>query len=167
MKDVIFVENVIINFKLGVVIIEKDVLSSLKININKETGGVLYGFKLKENNEYVICGCTKKQNDDESSEYSFYRKDKKHFEIIKQLWLKDKTIMYLGDWHYHPAKYVNASNTDYESFKENCLSSKTNSKYMFNIITSIILLKNSFLVSFPRISSLKILPSFINKILWA
>ena len=136
MKDAIFVENLIIKFKGGILVIDSSVMNNLKINLNHEVGGVLYGFKLQSSDEYIISGNTEKQDRDFSDKHFFYRKDNKHFEIIKKLWEKDKVTMYFGDWHYHPVNYVYPSTEDYKSFKENCITAKTNTKFMFNIISS-------------------------------
>lgn len=50
-------ENIILTNKKISIVIEGKVLEEILINIkNKvlETGGILYGFKLKENEEYIL-----------------------------------------------------------------------------------------------------------------
>lgn len=108
----------------------------MTLNGNQESGGVLFGFKVNEKEEYVICGWTLPQEKDSFSTASFSRNDEKHFDLIKEIWKEDKTTMYFGDWHFHPVDIVIPSNQDFSSFIKICKKSKTSSKHIINIIAA-------------------------------
>jgi integrative and conjugative element protein (TIGR02256 family) len=131
------VENIIIKIDNITIIITDSVFNNLKKESvgNIETGGTLYGFKLQRRNEYVISGLTTFQDNDIRTGYTFERKDLKHFDIINKEWEKDSSIMFLGDWHYHPSNNVNASWTDLTTFENLKKNSITSSKIICNIIT--------------------------------
>lgn len=138
-KDVMYVESVIISFDDIVLVIDKCVINQILSVINNkpiETGGILYGSKLLKLEEYVISGNTFQQPKDVATYSNFERKDNNHFKLLKMNRRNDKSLMYFGDWHYHPVDYVSPSNTDLISFERNSKSCKTDSKYMFNIICS-------------------------------
>ena len=130
-------ENIVLKSKKISIVIVGTVLEKILANIkNKvlETGGILYGFKIKENDEYIISGITEQQEIDKATCCSYNRLDPNHLKIVNNLWKEDKTIRYLGDWHYHPIDFVLPSSTDYQTFKRNTKESKTDSKFLFYII---------------------------------
>ena len=129
-------EHIIIKNNDMVLIIKSTVIFNLMNKGEIETGGILYGYKVSGREEYIITGNTPKQKKDICGKNYFLRKDKRHFIILKELWKKDKSIMYFGDWHYHPTNNVFASNDDLHTFSKLCTSCKTNSKYIINIIAS-------------------------------
>lgn len=143
-------ENLIINKDQLVIVIDSKLLCDfLSIESNCESGGVLYGFKVKDKEEYIISGCTFPQIKDLSTYTTFQRNDSKHFKIVNDFWKENKYIMYFGDWHFHPVDYVYPSKQDYVSFNKICHKAHTSSKYIFNIIVSkkelhlFVFLKNS------------------------
>lgn len=130
-------ENIVLTNKNISIVIKGKVLEKILANIKNrslETGGILYGFKIKEKDEYILSGITEQQELDQVTCCSFNRLDSNHLKIVHNLWKEDKSIMYLGDWHYHPVDSVNPSGTDYQSFKRNTNESKTDSKFLFYII---------------------------------
>ncbi|MCH5171565.1 MAG: Mov34/MPN/PAD-1 family protein [Erysipelotrichales bacterium] len=129
-------ENVVITYKRLSIVIKTDVIKSLfKVtNSHLESGGILYGFKIKEKNEYIISGITNQQYFDRVTSTSYSRLDPNHIEIVNSIWKCDNTTMYLGDWHFHPSDYVFPSSTDYNTFKNNSVKCKTSSKYLFYLI---------------------------------
>ncbi len=132
-----FVENIVLTNKKISIVIEGKVLEKILANIkNKslETGGILYGFKIKETDEYILSGITEQQELDKVTCCSYNRLDPNHLKIVNNLWKEDKSIMYLGDWHYHPVDFINPSRTDYQTFKRNAKESKTDSQFLFYII---------------------------------
>ena len=136
-KDAKSVENATIDGGEFVIVLKGDVLDYFAtLKGVQETGGVLYGFKISGREEYVISGWTTPQSEDVFSPCSFFRKDKRHFDLIKKLWSKDGTTMYFGDWHFHPVNKVVPSQQDYSSFAKVCKESKTSSKYIVNIIVA-------------------------------
>ena len=130
-------ENVIVKIENITIIISENVVECLKKESigNMETGGTVFGFKLKYHNEFIISGITLIQSEDKRTKFSFERKDEKHFEIINEVWKKDKSIMYIGDWHYHPSNDVYPSKRDFETFNDLRKCSFTSSKIFCNIIT--------------------------------
>lgn len=132
-------ENIVVNYKNLSIVVLGVVMDKIKNYIQTsllETGGILYGFKIKEKEEYIISGFTKKQDLDKVSKCSYNRLDPMHFILIKEYWKNDKSIMYLGDWHYHPVNYIVPSQTDYQTFENISKESVTSSKYLFYIIIS-------------------------------
>ena len=130
-------ENLIIKKDELVIVIDSKVLCDfISINSSNETGGVLYGFKVKDMEEYIISGCTFPQENDIRTYSTFQRIDSKHFKIVNDFWKDDKCTMYFGDWHFHPVDYVYPSKQDHDSFEMLCKKTKTSSKYIINIIVS-------------------------------
>lgn len=130
-------ENIVLTSKKISIVIEGTVLEKILAGIkNKslETGGILYGFKIKETDEYILSGITEQQELDQVTFCSYNRLDPNHLKIVNNLWKEDKSIMYLGDWHYHPVDFITPSRTDYQTFKRNTKESKTDSKFLFYII---------------------------------
>ncbi len=137
MKDVVPVENVLISFLNNVLVIDSDVLTDIKCIDDKiENGGVLYGFKILDKNEYVLNGKTYRQEDDSASICNFERKSEFHLNKINEIWRKDNSTMYLGDWHYHPVDYAYPSQTDYRSFENVCKQCRSSSEFLFFIISA-------------------------------
>lgn len=130
-------ENVIVKIENITIIISENVLISLKKeSVGKiETGGTLFGFKLKDRNEYIISGVTFFQPKDKKFNFGFERNDERHFEIINDMWKKDGSTMFLGDWHYHPTNEVSPSKRDLLTFNDLSESSFSSSKILCNIIT--------------------------------
>ena len=130
-------ENLTISQEGIVIVLDCEVLEFfMTLNSEHESGGVLYGSKVNEKEEYVVSGWTLPQKNDTFSAVSFCRNDKKHFDLINKKWRDDKTTMYFGDWHFHPVNDVAPSNQDYSSFVKICKESKTSSRYMINIIAA-------------------------------
>lgn len=163
LKDAKYVENIILTNKKISIVIEGKVLEEILINIkNKvlETGGILYGFKLKENEEYILFGITEQQEIDKATYCSYNRLDPNHLNIVNNLWKENKAIRYLGDWHYHPVEFINPSSIDYQTFKKNTKESRTDSKFLFYIIVG----KQEFKLFIYEKKSAKLLD--IQKISW-
>lgn len=138
MKDVMFVDTVMIKFLDSILVIDEKPFYYLKHNDGKiENGGVLYGYKLLGKEEYIITGNTSKQIDDYASECSFIRNSSHHSEVINNLWINDNSIMYLGDWHSHPVDFVQLSSTDKKTFRKICKSCISSSKYLFFVVSAI------------------------------
>lgn len=130
-------ETVKITFLNDVLFIENNVIDYFEsINQAAETGGILIGYKLFERNEYVLSAYTKQQMDDNARFCDFERNSSKHFEILKSMWKENESLMYFGDWHFHPVDYVSPSSTDLKTFKKLCKNSVTSSKYMIFIIVA-------------------------------
>ena len=102
--------------------------------LSHETGGVIYGFKIKDNNEYIISGFTDSQPGDQFDYSTFCRKDKIHFDIINEIRKNDFSIMYFGDWHFHPSNNSSPSKTDTKTFSKICQEVTTSSKYLVFIV---------------------------------
>lgn len=137
MKDVEFVGNLIIEKDKKTFVVDEKVILDLKnIDSNLETGGVLYGYKVRDKEEYIVLGCTFSQPTDIKTNYTFQRNDPNHFKIINDIWKHDNATMYYGDWHFHPVNIVSPSSQDLKSFIKICEKNNTSSKYIINIITA-------------------------------
>lgn len=129
--------NLIIKKRKIVFVLDSSLISQYAdLNASIETGGILFGFKVKDKEEYVITECTFPQEKDIATAFSFQRLDDKHFVILKEKWLADNTTFYFGDWHFHPTETAVPSWQDKMSFYDLCVQAKTSSKYMVNIITA-------------------------------
>lgn len=103
----------------------------------QENGGVLYGYKLSNIQEYRILGFTDPFQEDKISLFRFDRLDSSHIDLINNKWIDDKSIMYLGDWHSHPSYKSYASNLDRSTWKRISKKAKTNSSILvFSIVSS-------------------------------
>lgn len=138
MKVVRFAEELIIKNDEISIILDINLISNLYRNLSdkNENGGVLYGYKLSEIEEYRICGFTCPFKKDIISSYTYHRLDQRHIKYIKDIWIKDKTTMYLGDWHSHPSEISIPSKTDENTWRKISVNSKTNSAILIFIIVS-------------------------------
>ena len=139
--DVIFVSDYLlfkdnVSFLIEGVIFAKLCDFVAEYDNKSEVGGILYGQKVIGRNEYIITGFTKPFKKDITSYSTFVRKDKKHFKVIKSIWLEDKTTHFIGDWHSHPIDIVNPSNEDVISWKEIAMNTRNVSKNLLFAIIS-------------------------------
>jgi integrative and conjugative element protein (TIGR02256 family) len=138
MKVVEFAEGLAVNSNGISVILDFCVIDNLfsKVSMVQENGGVFYGYKLSNIQEYRILGFTDPFEKDNKKLFNFDRLDSRHIEYIKNKWINDKSIMYLGDWHSHPAQKSEASVLDRDTWKKISKKSKTNSLILvFSIIS--------------------------------
>lgn len=103
----------------------------------KELGGTIYGYKLKEIEEYRIIGFTFPFSKDICTSTNFYRKDKRHVASIRKAHNKDVKIMYLGEWHSHPVNNITPSSLDYHTWNNLSMNAKTSAnRLIFLIVTN-------------------------------
>lgn len=129
--------SVIIESNLYKIKIKKRVIQLLQSyrqikQCDKESGGILVGYETI-NGDFVIEYYTEPYSNDRSSRVSFDRIDKKHNEILKDIWNREGNIhMYMGEWHTHPEDYPKYSNKDKKNWIE--IAKKMNKRKFFHII---------------------------------
>lgn len=80
-----------------------------------ESGGILLGGYIPEQNKYVITGASVPNSNDRSGPAFFVRNCESAQEIIEDVWKKSSgKINYLGEWHTHGCKNPYPSFTDRE-----------------------------------------------------
>lgn len=138
MKGVAYAEIMGLKINDLTLVIEIELIKKMfsQVTMSKESGGVIYGYKLKGLEEYRIVGITLPFDNDKTGRYSFDRSDSNHLEYVRKLWDKDKSIMYLGDWHSHPAEKSIASSLDSSTFIKISQKSITSSSYLIFAIVS-------------------------------
>ncbi|MCM3654100.1 Mov34/MPN/PAD-1 family protein [Metabacillus litoralis] len=105
---------------------------------NNESGGMLIGSILTDNNDIVIRDYTLPQKGDYQSRYRFIRKKKSHNTLLQKKWEEsNKTVMYLGEWHTHPEMAPHYSQQDIRNWKKLLNKSNTFSDYLVFIIGGI------------------------------
>ena len=115
--------SVIIESNLYKIKIKKRVIQLLQSyrqikQCDKESGGILVGYETI-NGDFVIEYYTEPYSNDRSSRVSFDRIDKKHNEILKDIWNREGNIhMYMGEWHTHPENYPNYSFKDEKNWEK-------------------------------------------------
>lgn len=131
-----YVEDIIINYEEYTVLINKEIFQKLllKIDKKKENGGVLFGYKIRDKEEYIISDFTEPFSKDIRKYAYFERKDPLHMKTINDLWIVDKKVMYFGDWHSHPIGKAIPSNTDLESWKKISRNAETSSNILIFIL---------------------------------
>lgn len=102
---------------------------------SKESGGILIGYETL-NNDIVIEYITQPLKLDKRQRYAFYRKDKKHNEILNNIWKNKGNIhTYIGEWHTHPESYPDYSSKDEKNWKD--IGEKINKDIFIHIIVGI------------------------------
>lgn len=138
MKVVKYAEDIIISLKNVSVLIDKSVINNAisSQRLDTEVGGICFGYKLSDIEEYRIQGFTLPMEKDVRTKTFFKRQDNKHFALIKEKWDKDNTTMYLGDWHAHPVKKAFPSFQDKKTWKKLAKKSKTSANILIYFIIS-------------------------------
>ena len=84
----------------------------------KESGGILLGGYIQEQNKYVITEASVPNGNDKRGPAFFIRDYKRAQKIIDKCWSESEgTINYLGEWHTHGCKNPQPSITDKELLK--------------------------------------------------
>ncbi len=100
-------KNAIIFSKKAVKVLKRFIQDD---NKKCEAGGIILG---KVRGSYIyVSNITPPARNDIREKYKFYREDKKHTNIYKKTYQKNKCIKYLGEWHTHPEKTPNPSDID-------------------------------------------------------
>lgn len=138
LKDVIIVEIIEIISDFFILVLPKEIIVQLKQQVNPrfENGGLVYGYKIKNVEEYRIEGFTTPSVEDKKGYNFFQRLSNKHNELVKSKWELDKTTMILGDWHTHPIGKSIPSSTDLETYSKNSKKYRGSAKYLFYLILS-------------------------------
>lgn len=112
-SELIFILGEEVRFKIS-----KNVLTKLKSfrqfsYSDVESGGVLLGRYMLNNNDVIVDEITIPQSNDRRTRFSFYKQQEEHQNIINAIWSKSSgTCNYLGEWHSHPEDYPSPSRTD-------------------------------------------------------
>jgi integrative and conjugative element protein (TIGR02256 family) len=132
-----------VEYKNNIIKIEEHVIKVIQ-NMRQEdpadieSGGMLIGSVLAENNDVEIRDYTTPLKGDYQSRYRFIRKKQSHNALLQKKWEEsNKTVMYLGEWHTHPEKDPHYSQQDIRNWKKLINKSNTFSDYLVFIIGGI------------------------------
>lgn len=90
----------------------------IQYNGEDESGGILLGGYIPEENKYIITYASEPSDMDYRGATYFIRNQKNAQKIIDRLWTdSDGKINYLGEWHTHGCKNPYPSNTDRKLLK--------------------------------------------------
>lgn len=99
-----------------------------------ESFGVLIGTCSCDMKEFWIESVTTPRQNDTSSRYGFYLKDKYHQEKVNTHFVNSmRQEIYLGTWHTHPEEHPNPSNVDITDWKK-CIKRNKDRTMLFFII---------------------------------
>lgn len=102
--------------------ITENVLTRLKSfrqlsSSDPESGGVLLGRYMLDDNDVIIDKITVPQSNDRSTRFSFHKQQKEHQRIIDAVWSESLgTCNYLGEWHTHPEDDPSPSKIDIKTW---------------------------------------------------
>lgn len=97
-----------------------------------ESGGILIGRKLIDNEGWIIDSITEPAKSDKRSRFHFFRSITPHQQAIDQAWYaSDGTIGYLGEWHTHPEADPSPSRTDLYHWKKAMREFKYDGNHLF------------------------------------
>ena len=114
--------------KFGVIIsplILKNLRDKCKLSNNIETGGILIGNYCLNYSCAKIISITDAPRDSIKSHNLFVRGIENLQKIINSLWA-DGIAYYIGEWHYHPSKFIEISSGDIKQMKKISRSKKYN-----------------------------------------
>lgn len=102
---------------------------------SKESGGILIGKENKSNKNIIINHITIPLFKDKRMHNRFVRKDKRHIELFKNLYIKsDETLRYIGEWHTHPEAIPSFSSIDLKNWKKISKKSNNDNNYYHIIV---------------------------------
>lgn len=89
-------------------------------NCTIETGGILVGKYIDNNNTAIIIDALPPPKDSLRSRSTFTRGIEGLITLLKNLWghSKTKRQYYIGEWHYHPTTVVIPSQTDLDQMEK-------------------------------------------------
>lgn len=80
--------------------------------LHRETGGILIGYYTDDLTTAIVTEITHPSLDSGSGYTWFYRGIVGLKQLLIHRWKEPERRYYLGEWHYHPAKYVEPSIDD-------------------------------------------------------
>lgn len=120
-------------------------------SIKPESGGILIGHDLQDNN-FSITDISTPSVYDKSNRFNFIR-SKKNAQLILNKFFKESNgkKIYLGEWHTHPEDFPTPSSVDKKSILERLHNDVLNSEIIFMIIVG----RKSFYISFVKTDGIK------------
>ena len=103
-----------------------------------ESGGILLGKIVCENNDVIIDFATEPQKSDIRKRFLFFREKKAPQKIVNKHWRNSNGIqIYLGEWHTHPEDIPHPSNQDYKNWRNIFRRAKYEQDFLIFIIVGI------------------------------